>query len=193
MELHKLAGLIIRSSRQGDYNRILLIATANGRSDAICYNCLRPKSANHFLNEPFIYAEFQLKKGKGKLLEVASANLIKNFYNLRFSLEKVEVATEICQIIEKTIFPNESFPLPLVLNTLAILEQANEEKTKLILPLFTLRYLKEIGMEQETENELITHIQTSELSKLYNIKLSPETLSELFSYSKKCLESSLRA
>ena len=188
----KIQGLIIRSSKQGDYNKILKIATSKGQIDAICYNAARTKSTLNFLNEPFVYADFELKKGKGDLLQIHSAELIKNFYNLRFSLEKVEIAAEICQIIEKTIFQNEDFPLNLVLNTLHILEEASEEKTKLILPLFTLRYLSELGFPQNTNDELITHIQTANLNKLYNIKLTPEALSQLSSFAQKCLLS-LRA
>ena len=190
----KIRGLVVRSTRQGDCNRILKIATSGGLIEAICYGAARPKSSLAFLNEPFIYAEFELKCGKGDLLQVGSAGLIKNFYNLRFSLEKVEIAAEICRIIEKTILPAESFPLPLALNTLAILEQADEEKTKLILPLFTLRYLSDIGFPAQLtvdslqstviSTELIAHIHNSNLNKLFNIKIDSEILSDLSFFAK---------
>jgi len=197
-QFSKIKGLVIRSAKQGDYNRILKIATENGDIDAIVYTCARPKSPLIFLNEPFIYADFELKKGKGDLPQISSANLIKNFYNIRLSIEKVEIAAEICRIVEKTIVPNEDFPLPFVLNTLHILEQASEEKSQIILPLFTLRLLCELGFPIDTQNQyysifniqysIFTHIQNAPIPRLYNAHLTPETLSALALFAKSTLE-----
>ena len=187
MQFITISGLVIRSRKQGDSNKILKIASVDGLYSALCYNCNNPKSQLLFLNEPFVFAEFQFKKSKGDGLHIHSATLLKNFYNLRFSLEKIKVASEICQIIEKTIFENIHFPLNFVLNTLAILENADEEKIKLILPFFTLRYLKEIGFSQETDNELINHIQFSKINRLYNIQISKNTLNQLAKYAKNAL------
>jgi len=188
MQFTTITGLIIRVIPQSDSNKILKIATENGAISAICYNCSKTKSQLVFLNEPFVFAEFQLKSGKGELLHINSANLIKNFYNLRLSLEKLEVAAEICRIIEKTIFENEPFPLSFVLNTFSILENAIEEKTKIILPLFTLRYLKEIGFHDETDNEIINFAQNAPLNKLYNVEIQSNTLKSLIKYTQTALK-----
>jgi len=217
-QFSKIQGLVVRSAKQGDCNRILKIATENGDIDAIVYTCAKPKSPLIFLNEPFIYADFELKKGKGDLPQISSANLIKNFYNIRLSIEKVEIAAEICRIVEKTIVPNEDFPLPFVLNTLHILESADDQKSQIILPFFTLRLLNELGfpidisINDQTssrtstpymacairdpqsvrstteESSLFTHIQSSPISRLYNAHLAPETLSELTLFAKSTLE-----
>jgi len=62
------------------------------------------------------------------------------------------------------------------------------EKTKLILPFFTLRYLKEIGFPMDDDNEIINHIQGAEINRLYNARIPKSALAQLAQYAQTALK-----
>jgi DNA repair protein RecO len=155
----------------------------------MAYGSRRVKSPLIAAANSFCYAEFTLKKSKGNLPAVDSADVIDSFYDLRLSLEKLELACEICRIAENTSFENidSTAPLQFLLNTLHIIQIKPDSELQKISAFFRLRYYALLGFEIEPESLIISehalsaldHIYASPTSRLYNAQISPQILNEL--------------
>jgi DNA repair protein RecO len=148
-------------AKQGESNKILTLLTPNGRMSVILYRAhgsAKNKTELSAVAQPFCYADFQLQYGakhissEDSLMHVRDADIIENFYNLRLSIEKLEIATQICRLAERTSMPNTdcTAPLRLLLNTLHIIENVvpnppDTTQLTLIEAIFRLRYMCEIG------------------------------------------------
>ncbi|GHV17574.1 hypothetical protein FACS189425_04120 [Clostridia bacterium] len=184
-----MQGLILRLSKQGDHNKILTILTPNGLVSAIGFGARRAKSPLMAVAQPFCYADFQLKKSRGDLLAIGSADILETFFDLRLSIEKLALASDLCKLVAKTTMENTDCEdsLKLLLNTLYIIQR--KETLPLIQTFFKIRYMSIIGYNPIFAPSLmpradatiaaLAHITECPLSRLYNAKVSPAILAEL--------------
>jgi len=93
----------------------------------------------------FCYSEFVINK-KGDVYSLSSADLIRSFYNLSESVEKVSLANYFCQLCERAVYDSIYAPdgMKLLLNSLHYLECEDKEFYDLWL-MFELKMLDVAG------------------------------------------------
>ncbi|MDR0930533.1 MAG: DNA repair protein RecO [Clostridiales bacterium] len=127
-----IQGLVLRSTTQGDYNKIINILTPNGKMSAICYRAKRAKSELLPISQPFIYANFNIAHTPNRGLDkVINGEIISNFFDVCLDLDKLTLATNFCKIAEfvSQENTNTSSTLQLLLNTLYSLTKRDDLPT----------------------------------------------------------------
>ena len=113
-------GLVVRETDVGEYDKILTLVTKEyGKISVTVKGAKSIKSKNIGACQPFAYCTYLLRKSKKYFYVVESQN-IEFFYKIRFDLDKMSLATYICDVAAELSVEGMADPelLRLTLNTL---------------------------------------------------------------------------
>lgn len=146
MKLFKVKGIVIKEIQYKENDKILTLLT-DEFGKISCFAKGAKKTASPFLAscQLFVYSEFVLYKGTS-FYHVNSTEVINTFYSLRSTLDKIDRACEITNVLNTFICENEESKeaLSLYLNTLYVI--ANKDISYSFLSsVFKLKMLKISG------------------------------------------------
>lgn len=118
--LYTVDGLVLRSQNYGENDRLITILTKDGKMTVIAKGARSLKSKVKNLTEPFVYANFELNQRDKGIPWIKGGSLNHAFYELRNDIEKLFLATYICDVTNELSGENSdcSAMLRLTLNTL---------------------------------------------------------------------------
>lgn len=96
--LYTVDGLVLRARDYGENDRLITILTNEGKMTVIAKGARSMKSKIKNLTEPFIYANFELNQKGTSIAWIKGGSINQSFYNLRNSIEKLFLATYICDV-----------------------------------------------------------------------------------------------
>lgn len=117
-------GLVVRETDVGDYDKILTLLTSEvGKITVMVKGAKSLKSKNLAACQPFVYYSYLLRKSKN-FYYVVETHKIELFYHIRFELDKMALATYICDVAAELSVEGMADPelLRLTLNTLYALD-----------------------------------------------------------------------
>ncbi len=143
-------GFVLRQRNYGEADRILTVFTEKlGVVTAIAKGARKYKSHQGQAASLFCYSEFSLCAGKS-MYTLRGATLINSFYNITTSLEKLSLASFLCDIT--SYFLPEASPekevLSFLLNTMHILSSKDRDLF-LMKAVYEIKFLSMIGYEIE--------------------------------------------
>ncbi len=104
-------GVVLRSIRYGEADRILHVYTRNrGRVSAIAKGVRRASSRFGGRLEPFFRAQLELHEGRGELLTVTGAQTIDAYARLRASAPALDAASRACDAVGRLFETTEPHP-----------------------------------------------------------------------------------
>lgn len=144
-------GLIIKEVKVGEGNKIFTILTPDGLLQAGANGVRSYKSKLAAGCSLFGFSEFRLRQGK-QIYSMQAADKIENFYAIREDIERLALATYICELLCETATTGQDSAgiLQLALNTLYYI--ANSEDIRLAKPVFELRLMAESGLAPNLES-----------------------------------------
>ena len=96
--LSTVDGLVLRSQNYGENDKIVTILTAEGKQVILAKGARSMKSKIKNITEPFVYANFELNQKGGAIPWIKGGSSTEIFYRLREDVEKLFLATYICDI-----------------------------------------------------------------------------------------------
>lgn len=124
----KATGIIIKQTEFGETNRMLSIFTKEfGIISASVYGAKSIKSSKGAASQFLCFAEFELSKGNSALYTVYSATAVESFYPIYEDIEKLALASYLCDITYFALGSGnkDEKVLSLLLNTLYALAYNN--------------------------------------------------------------------
>lgn len=91
-------GLVLRARDYGENDRLITILTADGKMTVIAKGARSLKSKIKNLTEPFVYANFELNQKSQGIPWIKGGSIEQVFYDLRTDVEKLFLATYICEV-----------------------------------------------------------------------------------------------
>ena len=152
MESIQVNGLVLRQVNYGEADRILTVFTKEeGIIPVMAKGVRKYKSHQRAAASLFCYGEFNLHPGKN-MYSMRGSKLINSFYSISQSIQKLALASYICEITAYFVPEREKEEdvLSLVLNTLYILSE-KERDLFLIKSVFELKLLSMVGYEIDTD------------------------------------------
>ena len=128
MQPLKIKGIVVKNTKVGENGRMLtLLSDEFGKISVWGRGLGGSKHPCRNACMPFCYSEFIINK-KGDFYSLSSASLIRSFYGLSESLEKLSLANYFCQLSESVIYDSISAQggIRLLLNSLHYLECENK-------------------------------------------------------------------
>ena len=122
----KTEGVVLRSMRYGEADRILHLYTRNrGRVSAIAKGVRRARSRFGGRLEPFFRLQLELHEGRGELLTVTGAHTIEAYARLRSSAPALDAASRACDAVGRLFETSEPHPgvFHLLCRQLALLDE----------------------------------------------------------------------
>lgn len=118
--LYTVDGLVLRSQNYGENDRLITILTKDGKMTVIAKGARSLKSKIKNLTEPFVYANFELNRRDRSIPWIKGGSLNHTFYELRNDIEKLFLATYVCDVASELSGEETdcSAMLRLTLNTL---------------------------------------------------------------------------
>ncbi len=107
-------GIVLRHTDYRENDRMLVLLTPNGRVDALCRGCKRPRSALLAASEVFTLGNYELVTAKDRIT-VSSCLLRDSFYDLRLDIQKLSCASYMANICEAAVQPGENAQRPFLL------------------------------------------------------------------------------
>lgn len=95
--LYTVDGLVIRSQNWGENDRLITVLTKNGKITTIAKGARSMRSKLLNLTQPFVYGNFEINQ-KGNYSYVKSGSSYEMFYRLRDDVEKLFLATYVCDV-----------------------------------------------------------------------------------------------
>lgn len=151
MECIQTKGLVLRQTDYGEADRILTIFTEEkGIIPVIAKGVRKYKSHQRAASSLFCYGEYSLHAGKN-MYSMRGCKLIESFYGISSGIEKLALASYLCEITAYFVPEQEieNEVLSLILNTLYILSE-KERSLFLIKAVFELKLLSMVGYEIDT-------------------------------------------
>ena len=129
----------------GDFDKMVTILTPNGKIGCAAKGARRPKSLLMAGTQFFCFGEYLIFKGNNSY-NINSCDTIEIFYNLRTDLDKLNYAVELCKIVDKVTYENQSTYkiLQLLLNTLYVISET-DKNLELVESIFKIRLLCLLG------------------------------------------------
>jgi DNA repair protein RecO (recombination protein O) len=107
----KTEGIVLRSMRYGEADRILHLFTPNsGRLSAIAKGVRKARSRFGGRLEPFFRLDLVLYEGRSDLLTVTSAATLEGFRRLREHGAALDVAARCCDAVDRMFDPGDPHP-----------------------------------------------------------------------------------
>lgn len=98
METITVHGLVVRDVQIGEFDKLITLLTAEHGKVTVCGKGVKNLKSHHMPScQPFSYSIFTLRKSK-KYYYIAETTLLELFYHVRCSLEKLSLATYLCDI-----------------------------------------------------------------------------------------------
>ena len=118
--LYTVDGLVLRARDYGENDRLITILTNDGKMTVIAKGARSMKSKAKNLTEPFVYANFELNQKGTSIAWIKGGSIEQSFYDLRTDVEKLFLATYICEVASELSGErvDSSDMLRLTLNTL---------------------------------------------------------------------------
>lgn len=91
-------GLVLRSKNYGENDRLMTVLTKNGKMTVIAKGARSLKSKVKNLTEPFVYANFELNQRDRGIPWIKGGSINDSFYDLRNDIEKIFLATYVCDV-----------------------------------------------------------------------------------------------
>lgn len=138
-------GLVLRATKTGEANRVLLILTPDGVISAIAKGALRLKNKLFSATGLFCYSEFTLFEGKSMYV-VDEASVKQVFWGIHESVEKMALAMYLAEIAA-TLSPSgqdAGQQLRLLLNSLYFLSEG-KRSPRLVKAIYELRAMTLAG------------------------------------------------
>ena len=153
MEAITVKGLVLKQTNYSEADKILTIFTDDlGIVTVIAKGARKIKSHQRGAASLFCYGEYVLYPGKN-MYTMRGAKLINSFYSISESIEKLALASYLCEIT--AFFIPEEEPcedvLSLVLNTLYILSE-KDRNLLLIKAVFEFKFLSMIGYQIDVDS-----------------------------------------
>lgn len=152
MESIQAKGLVLRQVNYGEADRILTIFTKEeGIITVMAKGVRKYKSHQRAAASLFCYGEFTLHPGKN-MYTMRGNKLINSFYSISQEIEKLALASYLCEITSYFVpeHEKEEDVLSLILNTLYILSE-KERDLFLIKAVFELKLLSMVGYEIDAD------------------------------------------
>jgi DNA repair protein RecO (recombination protein O) len=121
----KAEGVVLRSLRYGEADRILHVYTRDrGRIGAIAKGVRRARSRFGGRLEPFSHVALVLHEGRGDLMTVTGADIVRSHARLRTDGPALDAAARACDAVARLFETDDPHPavLQLLLNELALLD-----------------------------------------------------------------------
>lgn len=117
--VYTVDGLVIKSQNYGENDRLITILTADGKITTVAKGARSMKSKLLNLTQPFVYGNFEINQ-KGNASWIRNGSSYELFYGLRDEVEKLFLATYVCDVAHELSGENidSSEILRLTLNTL---------------------------------------------------------------------------
>ena len=145
MGAFSVEGIVLRHADYRENDRMLTLLTPQGRVDALCRGCKRPKSPLLPGSEVFALGNYELVATKAHTL-VANCLLRDSFYDLRLDIDKLSCAAYMANICEATVQPDEDARLPFLLLARALGYLAYQPYApRAVLSAFLLHYAVAMG------------------------------------------------
>ncbi len=124
MEQLAVHGLVVRETDVGEYDKILTLVTREvGKITITAKGAKSLKNRNMINCQPFAYAFFLLRRTK-KYYYLVESDRIETFYNIRYDLNKIALATYFCDVAAELSVEGMGDPelLRITLNSLYALD-----------------------------------------------------------------------
>ena len=152
MEPLRTQGIVIRAVSAGENGRMLTVLSGDEGKISVWGRGLGSmKHPSRSATAPFSLSEFVLNP-KGDVYSLSSASLVRSFYNLSSSVEKLSLANYFCSLSEAVLSDSSCAPcvLKLLLNSLHFLEGDLKEFYDLWL-MFEIKALEAAGATPNLE------------------------------------------
>ena len=204
MQPLKTKGIVVRVSQAGENGKMLTVLSDElGRISIFGRGLGSSKHPAKSASSPFSYSEFILNE-KGDVYSLSQGSLIRSFYGLSSSVEKLSLANYFCALSESVLYDAAYAPevLKLLLNSLHYLEEDKKDFFDLWL-MFEVKALSAAGFMPNLyectvcggEGSLRMNIQSGGLvcenCTAGSIKISSNAYMLLRNYSEGSLKSSL--
>lgn len=138
-------GLVIRSQNSGENDRLITLLTPSGRTLTSAKGARSMKSPLLSVTQPFVYGNFEINRREGYSW-IRNGSPLQSFWGLREELDKLFLATYVCDVAGELSDENAdcSEILRLTLNTLYAIEN-DIRPLKQIKAVFELRALAVSG------------------------------------------------
>lgn len=98
METITVHGLVVRDLQIGEFDKLITLLTAEYGKVTVCGKGVKSLKSHHMpATQPFAYSVFTLRKSK-KYYYITESTLIELFFNVRCDLEKLSLATYLCDV-----------------------------------------------------------------------------------------------
>ncbi len=96
--LSTVDGLVLRSQNYGENDKLITILTSEGKQVILAKGARSMKSKIKNITEPFVYANFELNQKGSAIPWIKGGSPNEIFYKIRENLEKLFLATYVCDI-----------------------------------------------------------------------------------------------
>ena len=98
MELTSVRGLIVRETPVGEYDKLLTVVTEEMGRITVSGKAIRSLKSKHMpATQLFCYSNFTLRKSRGYYY-ISDSALIESFYGLRLDLDRLALASYLCDV-----------------------------------------------------------------------------------------------
>ena len=149
MSLYRDQGIVIRTWKLGESDRIVVIITEdNGKVRAVAKGVRKTRSKFGGRLEPTSHVSLQLFKGKGDLGIVTQAETIDRFQNIRSNPDLFSDASSMLEVVDH-VAPDESPDPNRYKMLLGALRTLDEKNPPMLVPAFYLKLLDHEGLAPE--------------------------------------------
>jgi DNA repair protein RecO (recombination protein O) len=149
MSLYRDQGIVLRTWKLGESDRIIVILTQdNGKVRAVAKGVRKTRSKFGGRLEPTSHVALQLFRGKGDLGIVTQAETIDRFLNIRSNPDLFSDASSMLEVIDH-VAPDESPDPNRYKMLLGALRKLDEKNSPLLVPAFFLKLLDYEGLAPE--------------------------------------------
>jgi len=149
MSLYRDQGIVIRTWKLGESDRIVVIITEdNGKVRAVAKGVRKTRSKFGGRLEPTSHVSLQLFKGKGDLGIVTQAETIDRFQNIRSNPDLFGDASSMLEVVDH-VAPDESPDPNRYKMLLGALRTLDEKNPPILVPAFYLKLLDHEGLAPE--------------------------------------------
>lgn len=142
MSLYRARGVVLRTWRLGEADRIVVILTAEeGKVRAVAKGIRKTRSKFGGRLEPTSHVSLQVFRGRGELDIVTQAETLDRFENLRLDPDRFADAFALLEIVD-AIAPDREVDLRRYSMLLGALRTLDQRSSPLVVPAFFLKLLR---------------------------------------------------
>ncbi|MFC4738156.1 DNA repair protein RecO [Bacillus daqingensis] len=143
--LHKLEGIVLRTTDYGETNKIVTVFTEqSGKAALMARGAKKTKSRFAPAAQPFIQAVFVYSKGRG-MGSLSSADIIDSHRHIRSDLIKTAYASYAVELLDKLTEDNQTYPGLYELLYHVLQHMNGEEDPEVLIRLFETKMLYVTG------------------------------------------------